>query len=135
MKTTTIRQAVIIPADPEQVYRGFTNPAIHSAMTGGKATGHAEVGAEFTAWDGYITGRYRRLEPHRRIVMDWLTSEWPEGARASRLELTLAPAAGGTRVILTQTHVPADQAPNYQTGWQESYWEPMAAYFKAQASR
>ncbi len=130
METTTIEQEVIIPAEPERVYTGFLDPKTHSAMTGGEATGEGRVGAEFTAWDGYIYGTYLKLEPHHTIVAEWRSTEWPDDAKPSRLELHFAPTEGGTRLTMKHSNVPTGQAESYAQGWHTHYWEPMAAYFR-----
>lgn len=126
--TTTIDQTVVIPASPEAVYRAYTDPEAHAAFTGAPATGEAKVGGEFTAWGGYITGSYLELEPNRKIVQAWSTSEWPKGYSPSRLELTLKPVTDGTEIHLVQTEVPTEQAPDYDGGWHTSYWQPLTAY-------
>ena len=79
LKTTTITQKVVIPASPEEVYDAFMDAKKHSAFTGAKATSDAKVGGEFSAWDGYITGKNLELEKGKRIVQEWITTEWPEG--------------------------------------------------------
>jgi activator of HSP90 ATPase len=56
MKGKTIRQRVVIPATPNEVYEAFVDPKKHSKFTGSRATFDPEVGGEFTAWDGYISG-------------------------------------------------------------------------------
>lgn len=130
---TTITQTVEIPASPDEVYAGFTDPKIHEAMTGAGATGKAEVGEEFTAWDGYIFGKYLELVPGKKIVQEWSTTEWPDGAEPSRLELTFELTTDGkTKLTMVHSNVPAEQEAMYTTGWPENYWEPMTDYFNAQ---
>lgn len=128
--TTIIKQTVFIPATPEEVYEAYTNPAIHSEFTGAQATGAAEAGEAFTAWDGYIEGQYVELEPGKRVVQTWSTTEWPTGAAPSTLELTFDERDGGTDITLVQTDVPSEQASDYDEGWHSSYWEPMLEYFE-----
>lgn len=128
----TITQTVEIPATPEEVYEGFTNPTVHEAMTGAGATGEAKVGNDFTAWDGYIYGTYLELVPGKKIVQEWSTSEWPDDAEPSRLELTFEPADDGkTKLTMVHSNVPAEQEAMYTSGWPENYWEPMTDYFNA----
>lgn len=129
--TTIIKQTVFMPATPDEVYEAYTNPKIHSEFTGAKATGEPEVGEDFTAWDGYIDGQYVELEPGKRIVQLWSTSEWPKDADPSTLELTFDEEKGGTKITLVQTDVPSEQSSDYDSGWHESYWEPMTAYFES----
>ena len=79
LKTTTITQKVVIPAMPDEVYDAFTNAKKHSEFTGSKATGNPTVGSKFTAWDGYISGKNLELEKGKRIVQEWVTTDWPQG--------------------------------------------------------
>ena len=122
--------STVLPATPEQVYKAWLSSAGHSAMTGSKARVVARVGGSFTAWDGYITGRTTALEPYTRIVQDWRTSEFPEDAPDSEIEITLRPVRAGTKLTLTHRHIPEGQADSYESGWDESYFQPMRAYFE-----
>lgn len=134
-RTKTIEHVVELPASPDAVYTGFVDPKIHTKMTGGKATGKAEVNGEFTAWDGYIFGRYLELEPGKRILVEWQTTAWPEAAKPSRLELTFAPVKHGTKLTMVHSDVPAEQVQDYDDGWRDYYWEPMAKYFSKQTKK
>jgi uncharacterized protein YndB with AHSA1/START domain len=62
MKVKTIRQKVIVPGFPNEVYDAFMDAKKHSAFTGSKGTCDLRVGGAFTAWDGYISGKNLELE-------------------------------------------------------------------------
>jgi uncharacterized protein YndB with AHSA1/START domain len=126
----TIRQKVIVPAEPAEVYDALVDAKKHSAFTGSKATGDGRVGGKFTAWDGYISGKNIELEPGKRILQEWVTSEWPEGFPPSRLELTFKKTKGGTELSMVHSDVPKEQTDELKEGWTESYWKPLKAYFK-----
>jgi activator of HSP90 ATPase len=130
LKTTTIIQEVIIPASPEEVYDAFMDARKHSEFTGSKATCDPIVGGKFTAWDGYIWGRNLELEKGKRIVQEWVTTEWPEGYSASTLELTFRKVKGGTKLRMVHSNVPEEQADDYRQGWIDNYWELLKAYFQ-----
>jgi len=133
MKTNevaTIKQKVIVPASPEEVYEAFLDPKKHTAFTGSKATGNPKVGGHFTAWDGYISGKNIELEKGKRIVQEWVTTEWPQGYTPSRLELTFSKVKGGTEITMVQSNAPAEQAEELKEGWTEFYWSPLKEYFK-----
>lgn len=130
MKVTTIRQKVVIPASPIEVYEAFIDAKKHSEFTGSKATCDPRVGGEFTAWDGYISGKNLELEKEKRIVQEWTTTEWPEGFPPSRLELTFTKVRGGTEILMVHSGVPAKLADDIAEGWNEFYWEPLKKYFK-----
>src|SRR3989337_4514417 len=130
LKMTTIPQKVIIPASPEDVYAAFIDAKKHSAFTGSKATCDPKVGGEFTAWNGYISGRNLELEKGKRIVQEWITTEWPDGYPPSRLEFTFCKVSGGTELTMVHSNIPADQADEYRQGWIDNYWDPLKAYFE-----
>jgi activator of HSP90 ATPase len=125
----TITQRAVVPAAPAAVYDAFVNARTHAAFTGARATGSGRVGGAFTAWDGYISGVNRQLSPGKKIVQDWRTTEWPEGAPDSQVEFTFKAVKGGTEVRMVHSNVPAEQAASYRQGWVDFYWKPLQAYF------
>lgn len=133
-KKKTIRQKVIVPAAPIEVYEAFVDAKKHSAFTGSKATCDARVGGEFTAWDGYIFGKNLKLDAGKSVVQEWVTTEWPEGYAPSRLELAFRKVKGGTEISMIHSDVPAEQAEELKEGWNEFYWEPLKEYFKKQSA-
>ena len=86
-KVRTIKQKVVIPASPKEVYDAYVDPKKQGKFTGTKATGKAVVGGKFTAWDGYIFGKYLELDDGKRVVQEWTSTDFPKGADPSRLEL------------------------------------------------
>jgi len=130
LKFETIRQVVIVDASPADVFETYVNPKKHAAFTGSAATGTPKVGSKFTAWDGYISGKYVKLEKGKRILQEWTTSEWPEGYPPSLVELTLVAKGKKTELTMVHSKVPAEQASNYEGGWMESYWEPLKEFFR-----
>ena len=128
----SLMMSVVLPATPEQVYTAWLSTEKHSAFTGSPAAVDAKVGGAFTAWDGYIGGMTLALEPYRRIVQAWRTTEFQPSDPDSRLEIILEPDGKGTRVTIRHANLPADGM-QYKQGWVESYFEPMLAYFQGQA--
>ena len=59
----TFTLSEIIPAPPAAIYDAWVNSRAHSAMTGSKATQSPRVGANVSAWDGYISGKNLELVP------------------------------------------------------------------------
>ena len=120
--------SAVIPATPDQVYAAWLDSDGHSKMTGSPARASAAVGGGFEAWEGYIRGRNLELEPGRRIVQAWRTSNFEDADPDSRLEVILEPAEGGIRVRLRHTNLPAHGS-RYETGWVSHYFEPMRRHF------
>ena len=131
LKTGTIKQRVLIPnATPEQVYDSLLSSKIHGEFTGSPASVSARRGAKFTAWDGYISGKNVSLEKGSEIVQEWRTTEFPEEYDSSILKIKLRKKDDGTELTMLQTKVPASQIKQYESGWYESYWDPMVQYFQ-----
>jgi len=127
-----IKLTVTLPVSPKKIYDAWLNSKAHSAFTGGKASASSKVKGKFTAWDGYITGKNLELKAGKKIVQTWRTTEFPETAPDSLLEVSLAPKAGGkTTLTLVHTNIPKGQGKQYKSGWKEHYFEPMKAYFSA----
>ena len=130
MSADVIEVSGEIPTTPEMAYEAFVDPELHAAMTGAAAT--SETTGEFTAWDGYITGRTLEAHPGRRLVQAWRTSQFPEDAADSVLEIRFQASPGGTRVTFDHREIPEGQGVNYQQGWVDHYLVPMRAWFQKQ---
>jgi activator of HSP90 ATPase len=129
MATETIHASAVIDASPAAIYEALLDGDKHTSMTGAGATSTPRVGTRFTAWDGYITGQHLELQPGRRIVQDWRTTQFPATATDSRLIVLLDAEGAGTRVTFVHTEIPEGQGASYESGWEKHYFAPMRLYF------
>jgi activator of HSP90 ATPase len=129
-EVTVLKQKVIIPASPEEVYEAFTDPKKHSEFTGSEATGKTKIDGKFTAWDGYIFGKFLQYEPGKYLIQEWQTTDWPEGYPPSKFELTFKKVSEGTEVTMIHSNVPTIQKEELAEGWEEFYWQPLKKYFQ-----
>jgi len=120
----------VIPAKPAEIYGAWLSSEGHSAITGSPAKVDGSVRGEFSAWDGYIFGKTLELTPNQRIVQTWRTTEFPDEAPDSHLEVLLEEVAEGTKITLTHSDMPEDQVDSYRQGWEDFYFKPMKEYFK-----
>ena len=118
----------VIPAAPETVYSAWLNSEEHARMTGDSARVSAVVGEPFEAWGGYIQGKNLELEPGKRILQAWRTSEFDDSDADSTLEIVFTPEGSGTRVTIHHSALPP-HGMQYQQGWIDSYFTPMKEYF------
>lgn len=118
----------IINATAEQIYTAWLSSKGHTDMTGGEAFISDEVGAKFTAWDGYIEGKNLELKPNDRILQSWRTSQFEPHEQDSQIEIILNETDGQTELILNHTNVP-ESGEHYIQGWDNHYFQPMKAYF------
>jgi uncharacterized protein YndB with AHSA1/START domain len=122
--TTTISSA-----SAQQVYEAWLDSRKHADFTGDQADIQPGVGGSFTIGGGYITGQNLELEPYKRIVQSWRTTEFPDSSPDSLLEVILEETPDGCVLSLNQKKLPEDQVESYKDGWQEYYFEPLQKYF------
>lgn len=132
LPTRTIKQSVLLPATPVEVFDALVNAKKHAAFTGAPARSANKVGGKFTAWDGYISGRYLALVPGKKIVEEWRTNNWPADYPPSLIDFNFERSGAATRLTMIQSKVPAAQAAQYRQGWKDYYWTPLKRYFAAE---
>ena len=103
----SLRLSEIFPTDARTLFEGWLDSATHSAYTGGQpARISSRVWGKFSAWDGYIFGTTLELEPYRRIVQSWRTTEFPADAPDSHLEILFEEKKDDTMITLIHTQLP-----------------------------
>ena len=130
MATESIKVSARFPVSPERLYRAWLDSSEHGRFTGGGADIEPVVGGRFMSWDDYITGMLLQLDHARRVVMTWRTTEFPDDAPDSRLEVLFEPEGEGTRLTLVHTDIPTGDGDKYEDGWIDYYFEPMQRYFR-----
>ncbi|MEQ9188845.1 MAG: SRPBCC domain-containing protein [Cryomorphaceae bacterium] len=110
------------------LYHAWLDSDAHTKMTGGTADCSQEVGGDFFAWDGYISGKNLELIPGQKIVQAWRTTDFADGDKDSQIAVTFRDHGDHCHVTLVHTNIP-DAQPDYRQGWQEHYFEPMRIHF------
>jgi activator of HSP90 ATPase len=113
----------------KKIYATWLSSEGHTKMTGGSAIVSDIIGDKFTAWDGYIEGENIDLEPNKRILQTWRTSQFEEDEEDSKIEVLLNEVDGKTELTLIHTNL-SESGEHYKNGWQDHYFEPMEKYFK-----
>jgi len=122
----------VIPAKPESIYNAWLNSEEHTLMTGAFAKVSANIGEPFEAWDGYIQGKNLELEPPRRILQSWRTSEFSADEEDSRLEILFELKGNEALITIRHSNLPP-HGMQYKQGWIDSYFDPMKSYFSSKA--
>ncbi len=122
----TLKTKIAAPA--KQIYSAWLSNEGHTDMTGGTAIISDKIGDSFTAWDGYIEGKNIELEPYKRILQSWRTSQFEAHEEDSQIEILLNEADGLTELTLIHTDVP-ESGEHYIKGWENHYFQPMKEYF------
>ena len=117
-------------ATAKDIYDAWLSTDGHTKMTGSPAKVDGVVRGEFTAWDGYIWGTFTELEKNKRILQKWRTSEFPEEAEYSLVEILLEESNNKTKFTLIHTNIP-DGQDSYKQGWEDFYFKPMREFFSS----
>ena len=115
-------------ATTQEIYSAWLSSQLHTRMTGGEANCSDKVGASFTAWDDYISGKNLELFENKKIVQSWRTSEFSQDDEDSILTIQLNEVKEGTELILTHKNIPKGQT-QYKQGWIDHYFVPMKEFF------
>ena len=129
----SLHMTLQLPVPPEEIYTAWIDSIGHRDITGGNAHIDPRQGGNFSAWDGYISGILLKLEPNKRIVQSWRTTDFHPLDPSSMVEILLEANENGTLLTLKQTELPKGQAEKYKQGWQEFYFVPMLGYFTIKA--
>ncbi|MFT5466216.1 MAG: hypothetical protein ACI8UO_001314 [Verrucomicrobiales bacterium] len=125
---TSFEISETIEASAETIYSAWLDSDGHTKMTGGEATCSDQLGGEFTAWNGYISGKNLELKPGKLIKQEWRTTTFAEDDASSIIEISLEDEGGGCRVTLKHSEIPDGQS-DYNQGWKDHYFSPMQEYF------
>jgi activator of HSP90 ATPase len=125
----TIKLSETFPSTAKVLFEAWMNSKEHSAFTGHKAAIEPREGGKFSAWDGYISGVTRSLQPYSRIVQVWRSTDFPDGVPDSMLEIIFEKVSDGTKIILIHSNLPMGQSKEFEKGWLEYYFKPMKKYF------
>jgi uncharacterized protein YndB with AHSA1/START domain len=126
----SIEISTILPSNTNEAYLAWINSREHSEFTGEKASIEPRVGGKFMAYDDYIKGEILELEPYKRIVLSWRTTDFPKDHDDSRLEVLFKDTKEGLEMTLVHTEIPQGQSKEYEDGWNKYYFEPMKKYFE-----
>ena len=126
----TIQIAAQLPESPDRLYDMYLDPVIHAAFTGAPVTIAPNVGAEFRAFAGALSGRILHLVPKRLIVQAWRASHWNPEDLDSTLVLTFLPDEVGARIELVHVNVADHDFAGVSVGWEKYYWTPWRKYLE-----
>ena len=123
-----IKQSVLLPASPRELYAQYLNSKAHGAITGGKVLISPRIGSRFDAFGGMLTGRVLDLIPGRLIVQAWRSGIFKKADLDSTLVLRFSAKGKGACIDLVHVNVPDHDYRGVNAGWRKYYWKPWLEY-------
>ncbi|MFN0090750.1 MAG: SRPBCC domain-containing protein [Acidimicrobiales bacterium] len=114
---------VFIAAAPATVWEFWVDPARMCEWWGAEAELDPRPGGVCRVVMGpegpVMSGSYVELTPFERLVLlfGWEGEQHGVPPRSTRVEVTLAPEAGGTRLVLRHSQLPPAAAADHHHGW------------------
>lgn len=120
MTADPYRQAILIHARQEDVFRHFIEPEAIVAWMGDAASVDPRPGGQFLLRfeDQYVEGHYLEVDAPHRVVIGWGrqgSAGFPPDC--SRLEVMLTTEDRGTRVEITHFGLPPAERERHALGW------------------
>jgi len=134
MPKTIVQKVVFKNATARDIYDLYMNPKKHTEATGAPARISAKVGAKFSAYDGYITGKNLHLVKEKLIVQSWRGSDWNRNEVDSTFAIHLEQKGKDVTLFMTHANVPDKEAPGITKGWRDFYWEPWKRHLAGKKS-
>lgn len=120
-----LKRYYTLNAEPKDVYNALTNENMLEIWTGEPAVMPLEPDAEFSLWNGSISGINLEFETNKKIVQKWFFGEEED----SVVTIKLHPHKKGTSIELRQTNIPDDAYDNISEGWDEDYFGALNELF------
>jgi activator of HSP90 ATPase len=109
-------------ASSKVLFEIFTDPKKHSIILGGaKVKISAKEGAEFTLFNGNVTGKNLRIVPNQMIVQSWRGNVWKTNDLDSILTIVFKDITSGCRLYMVHACTPVQ----FDEQWEGLYWKPI----------
>ncbi|MEQ8238475.1 MAG: SRPBCC domain-containing protein [Cyclobacteriaceae bacterium] len=117
----------VVPALPEEVFAGLTFKPTIELWTGFAAEFKLEKGAEFSMWDGDISGKVLDFEHAKMLQEQWYFGEQQEN---SIVTLKFHEHKKGTSLEVHHTNIPAETYDDIVDGWSSVFMKELIDFYK-----
>ena len=119
---TELIREIVVDASPATIFPFLVDPELHLKWMGTEAVIDARPGGAYRVLVGGehpSVGEFVEVVPDERVVFTWGWDEpdHPIPAGSTRVEITLTPEGGKTRIRLVHRGLPADAVAEHTGGW------------------
>lgn len=112
---------------PAYLFKLYTDPALHSEVTGLPAIVSKKLGESFSGYGGFCLGENLDIIENKLIIQTWRIADWPIDAEDSIVIIRLVSEQSDCRLYLTHENIPAHLVDGLQVGWHQFYWDKWKA--------
>jgi activator of HSP90 ATPase len=128
MSKTIIQDVIFKDTTPDALYELYMDGERHSIATGAPAKISPKEGIDYSAHNGYITGKNLQLIKNRLIVQSWRAQSWSADDVDSTFIIYLEPQGSDTLLHAVHANLPDSAVDGINAGWNKIYWEPWRLY-------
>jgi activator of HSP90 ATPase len=112
---------------PDEVFNALSNPFAIELWSGYPADFKLEAGAEFSMWEGDITGRLLEFVLNESLKQEWF---FGDNSDPSVAEIKLHAQKNDTYITLRHTNIPDEDFENISEGWTDFYLGAIKKFFE-----
>jgi activator of HSP90 ATPase len=124
MAKTIVQKVVFKNTTPKALYDLYMDAKLHSLIAGGPVKISNKEGTDFSAHNGYITGKNLHLVKDELIVQAWRGMDWDKNELDSLFAIKLEKKGKDTVLHAVHALVPDKAAAGVDKGWHDHYWKP-----------
>lgn len=113
----------------QELFTSWLSNQNRTKLIGASAEVSNSIGGNYSDYDGYIFGKNLEIEPYKRIVQTWRTTEFELSHEDSVVQLLFKEINGNTELIVIHKNLPELLAEKYKRGWYDFYFKPISKYF------
>jgi activator of HSP90 ATPase len=128
MATQITQKITFKKAKPKALFNLYMNAKQHSLIAGSPVKISSKAGSEFSAHQGYITGKNIYTVKDKIIVQSWRGVDWAPEDPDSVFTIILEPKGKDTILYAIHANVPDGKADSIAKGWYAHYWNIWKQY-------
>ena len=124
MAKTISHKILFKKTTPKTLYDLYMSAKKHSLIAGSPVAIAAKEGTEFSAHNGYVTGKNLKLIKDQLIVQTWRAMTWDASEPDSIFMILLEKKGKDVLMHAVHANIPDAAVESINKGWFEHYWNP-----------
>lgn len=128
MAKTIVQKIVFKNTKPSKLFSLYLDAKLHSLIAGAPMKISKRVGAKFSGFGNYLSGKNLMIVKDTLIVQAWRATTWDKKEPDSIFIIRLETKGKDTILHATHANLPDKAVAGISKGWNEHYWNPWKQY-------